>query len=202
MPGQWTIGQRTIGQWEGGSRQTCRGDVNNKVIGSTERVKQDGWDKLGISVSGICLVHCLLLPVVISILPIWTSAQQVHGWLHPVFAVLLIPTTILALVIGYKRHRSRRVVALMAVGLLLVVVAAIPAFHNPGIVFETVLTMSGSAFLIAGHLLNWRLSKACKMAPRSSMAASSVIGSMGAVGAAGKSTQTMDVEAEGKNATT
>jgi hypothetical protein len=93
----------------------------------------------------------------------WTSAQQVHGWLHPVFAVLLVPTTILALVTGYRRHRNNRVVTFMTIGLLLVLIAAFPALHYPGVVFETILTMSGSVFLISGHFLNWRLSRQCKV---------------------------------------
>lgn len=160
-------------------------------------MKQDAWDRLGISVSGICLVHCLLLPVVISVLPIWTSAQQVHGWLHPVFAALLVPTTILALIIGFRRHHSHVVVGLMVVGLLLVVGAAIPAFHNPGIAFETVLTMTGSAFLISGHVLNWKQSKTCKM-PGGATVPATVAATMSSRSDLGHS---IEVDVEGHNAT-
>ncbi|MEZ4695351.1 MAG: MerC domain-containing protein [Rhodothermales bacterium] len=137
-------------------------------------MKQEGWDRLGIGVSGVCMVHCLLLPVVISALPMWASAQQVHGWLHPVFAVLLVPTTILALVSGYRRHRNVTIVALMTIGLILVLAAAFPALESPGVVYETVMTMTGSVFLITGHFRNWKLGRACRMPVPDPAAASSV----------------------------
>lgn len=121
-----------------------------------EKVDRDIWDRIGMSLSGICVIHCLALPVLVSLMPLWTAASVLHDWLHPIFAVLLIPTTILAGLAGYRRHRRLSVPVLLAMGLGIIVVAAIVFHEEWGSVREIAFTTVGSIVLIAGHLLNWR----------------------------------------------
>ena len=70
-------------------------------------------DRLGLVVSGACVVHCLLVPVVIATLPLWPLADVLHGWLHPVVALILVPTTLVAAVSGYRKHSRKRIAALL-----------------------------------------------------------------------------------------
>ena len=119
---------------------------------------------MGISLSGLCVLHCLLLPVVLALLPMWTLGESFHAWLHPVFAIILVPTTFVAAVGGFQRHASWQVVWFLAVGLTVIVVAGFLGHDQPGAELETIVTIGGSGLLITGHVLNWRYgARACRV---------------------------------------
>lgn len=116
------------------------------------------WDRIGIGVSGICAIHCLILPVLISLAPLWGFTSFLHGWAHPLFIILLVPT------IYYAARRSyfdRKIVWLLLTGFVLVLTGWLAGHQWFGLIFETVVTMIGSVFLIAGHWLNFRHHRVC-----------------------------------------
>lgn len=117
---------------------------------------RDIWDRIGISLSGICLIHCLAFPVVLSLLPMWASGDALHDWLHPVFAILLVPTTIFAWVRGLRVHGRKIIGIPLAIGLVLVVAASVVAGLEAGEATEVVITSLGSVLLVIGHFANWR----------------------------------------------
>lgn len=119
------------------------------------------WDRLGISLSGVCAVHCLALPVLLALLPLWPVAAQVHAWLHALFAIVIIPTTLAAMWYGYRRHGSTGTLSLLGIGLLVVLAALVVGHENGGLVSETVITLAGSSLLIFGHWRNWRFTGSC-----------------------------------------
>lgn len=118
-------------------------------------------DRIGLVVSGVCVVHCLLVPVVLATLPLWPLASVLHGWLHPVIALILVPTTLVATVSGYRKHRRKRIVALLMLGLAVVLAAGGWGFVHPGAVVETAMTLAGSGLLVTGHWRNWRADRCC-----------------------------------------
>ncbi len=122
------------------------------------------WDRIGIFVSGACLVHCLLLPVVVALLPLFSFSEALHTWMHPVAAAVLIPTTLLALRSARRLHGDRAVQLLLWAGLALVVPAAILGHVFTGALSETLVTLAGSLLLIGGHWRNWRR-RACARRP-------------------------------------
>jgi hypothetical protein len=130
---------------------------------SPEATKPDFRDRVGISLSGICVVHCLLLPVALAALPLWPVLETAHAWLHPVFAVLLLPTTLAAMAHGYRRHRRNDIAGLLGAGLVLILGAGFLGHAMPGAFTETALTVLGSALLITGHWRNWRTNAACRL---------------------------------------
>ena len=109
------------------------------------------WDRVGIVLSGLCAAHCLLVPLVLVALPLWPALAETRAWLHPAFAVLLIPVTLLAI----RAHRERYAVLLLSVGLVLVVAATL-AHDLLGASVEAGVTLLGSTLLIAGHIRNAR----------------------------------------------
>lgn len=115
------------------------------------------WDRIGIGVSGLCVIHCLAFPVALAALPLLPAASLAHAWLHPVFALLLVPTTLLAIRTARRRHPSRSVPIILAAGLVVVLAAGVLGHGMPGALVETTLTLSGSVLLITGHWRNWRL---------------------------------------------
>lgn len=107
---------------------------------------------MGASVA--CLIHCLLLPLVLAILP------AASGWLglpeefHVLAFALAVPASSFAMIQGYRHHGAILPVMLGATGLTLVGIGALSGFR---LAAETGFTVSGSVLLAIGHLRNWRL---------------------------------------------
>jgi hypothetical protein len=104
-------------------------------------------DGSAIGLSGLCLVHCLALPVVAAVSPmlgVWSQAE----WVHLTFVLLAAPLSAAALVM--TRPRRPAAMALAAGGLALL--AAALFFHEA----ETAMTVAGGLILASGHLVNWR----------------------------------------------
>jgi hypothetical protein len=117
-------------------------------------------DKAGVALSIACGVHCMLTPVLLLALP--SLGEAFHNpIIHKLIALGVTGIASFALWRGYRRHGHLLPLVLGSVGVLTVWAAlAIPHeahdhdhFHLP---MGTIVTMIGSAFLIAGHLLNIR----------------------------------------------
>lgn len=116
------------------------------------------WDKLGIGISGVCAIHCLFLPVIIAILPLWSFAEILHDWLHPIFILLIVPTIYFA---SKRSYFDRKITSLLTSGFLLIVFGWVFGHFWIGLWFETTLTVIGSAVLIMGHWFNYRHHQTC-----------------------------------------
>ena len=104
-------------------------------------------------ISGLCAAHCLFFPVGIAILPLWSSFYAIHEWTHPLLFILILPTVYLAV----RDNKSVRMVPLLLYTGLTVVGLAWLLHHWLGTVGEALVTLSGSALLVAGHWFNFRL---------------------------------------------
>lgn len=117
------------------------------------------WDVWGLVLSGVCLVHCLLTPLALVILPAlvphWMQAEG-HG--HGFFFLLLLPVAAFAMVSGFRRHRRWSPVIWLGLGVLVV---AIATFVFDG-TLEYAVTIAGSLFLLRGHYLNRRCCQTCQ----------------------------------------
>lgn len=115
----------------------------------------DRWDRLGVLLSGLCVAHCLWMPVLLASLPLWPAAVHAHAWAHPVIAVVLFPVTLLAVRTALRRRSGAAVPVLLAAGFVLIVTAF--GLHDRiGDAGEALMTIAGSFTLIGGHALNWR----------------------------------------------
>lgn len=113
-------------------------------------------DGSAIGLSGLCLIHCLALPVAAALSPMlftWSEAE----WVHLAFVLLAAPLSAAALMMTQPRRPAA--IALAAAGLALMALAL--AFHRA----ETVMTVMGGLVLATGHLLNWRGRRDCAHAP-------------------------------------
>ncbi|WP_169332199.1 MerC domain-containing protein [Gracilimonas tropica] len=118
------------------------------------------WDKLGLSLSALCAIHCLFVPVVIALMPLSPLALTIEHWLHPIFALLIAPTIIYAV---RRSHFNKRIVTLLSFGFLFILAGWLIGdfLLEHGHTFETVSTLTGSVLLIAGHWQNYRHHQTC-----------------------------------------
>ena len=113
-------------------------------------------DRFGLSLSGLCAVHCLILPLLLAALPL-TTAHVLHDWVHPVLVLIVAPVGVHAIRSGLRVHGSRGVAAWLGVGLVLVL-GALPWHFLLGLHGESALTLTGSLCLAVGHWTNSRRS--------------------------------------------
>jgi len=116
------------------------------------------WDTFGIGVSTVCMIHCLAIPVLFSVLPLWSFLPVLHGWVHPVFMLTLLPVIYFA---AKKSHYDRVITGLLTGGFLIVAAGWVGGHHLFGHEFETVATIAGSLVLVAGHWRNYRHHQTC-----------------------------------------
>lgn len=111
------------------------------------------WDRLGIGLSGICAIHCLLVPVFVALLPLYPAFEEFHGYTHLIFFLAIAPTVILSL---KRKHESKIVTICLLSGVFIIFLAWI--FNQTlGEFGEAGVTLIGSLLLIRGHWLNYKL---------------------------------------------
>jgi hypothetical protein len=117
-------------------------------------------DLAGAAASGVCLLHCLLTPVALSLFPSLISYLPGDAWFHRVLAAGIILLGGAAFVPGYRLHRQRPLLALIAFGMALILTVAWSG-ETLGRPAELGLSISGSLMLVTAHLLNRSFCKQC-----------------------------------------
>jgi hypothetical protein len=104
-------------------------------------------DLAAIGLSGLCLLHCLALPLVASLLPL-AGAWAEHAWVHWAFAWTAAPISLWAL----TRRPALAPMVLGGIGLALLFAGAaeLPSHET-----ETLTTVAGGIIVATAHLLNW-----------------------------------------------
>ena len=106
-----------------------------------------------IAFSGLCFIHCLILPVLSAGLPSLGVLAEAE-WLHKAFVVAALPFSLIALA-----SKSTNIIAsaLIVVGFSLLVAGAfVEALHD----YETLLPVIGATVLASGHVVRWARSGA------------------------------------------
>lgn len=112
-------------------------------------------DKLGMIISGVCVIHCLLTPVIILSLP-WFEDIFSHEVVHLSLLLFLFPLAIFTFTHGYKTHKKLSIVMMGAIGIIFI---SIPILIHPTELIEQAITVTGSIILIIAHYNNL---KGCK----------------------------------------
>lgn len=116
-------------------------------------------DKAAVILSGICLVHCLAFPLLIALFPVFGFSFVSHTTFHQIILVVVVPTTAIALGMGYWRHRHALVPALGVAGVFMLVVAAFGMHALGAESVERAVTVAGGLLLAAAHVQNYRLTR-------------------------------------------
>lgn len=115
------------------------------------------FDKIAVSLSFLCALHCLVLPFVLVVLPS-IAALNLHGEEFHLWMVLaVIPISIYALTLGCKQHKRNHLFAIGAIGLALLLAAVFLGHALLGEYGEKILTLLGASLIAFGHIKNYRL---------------------------------------------
>ena len=107
--------------------------------------------------SGLCLVHCLALPLLLLIAPAVGAILALPDEFHQWAVAFAVPTSLLALLLGQRRHKGWRPTAVAAPALGLMLWGAFGAAIQTS---ETMFTVAGATMLAIAHLFNWRMASA------------------------------------------
>jgi hypothetical protein len=123
-------------------------------------------DIAGAAASGICLIHCLLTPLLISLFPGLIPYLPGDAGFHRMLAVGIVLLGALAFIPGYRLHRRRSLLVMIGAGMSLVLMVAWQS-GKLGVVSELLLSIPGSLMLIGAHLLNRTFCRQCRQCEHS-----------------------------------
>ncbi|MGE0423991.1 MAG: MerC domain-containing protein [Reyranellaceae bacterium] len=114
-----------------------------------------------VTFSSLCAAHCLFAPIALVLVPALGAQVLDDEAFHAAILWLILPMSLLALAIGCRRHKDRRVLLLGGIGLGIITLVTFFGHDVLGELGERAATLVGSGILIAGHLRNYRL---CRVA--------------------------------------
>lgn len=130
-------------------------------------------DKMGMLLSFVCLVHCLLGPIVLIVVP-GLSGSFGHELFHWVMLLFVIPVAAFSFVKSYQSHKIKFPLQLGSLGILFLLIGVLaPEYfghdflhshdthHDHGAnealnmdTFETAFSVLGGIFLAYAHYFN------------------------------------------------
>jgi MerC mercury resistance protein len=118
-------------------------------------------DTLGVWASALCVVHCAVTPVLISMSVVMARFIPGEERTHRTLAVGVAALGAMALVKGFRTHGHKRILGLMALGLGFIFAGAFFGGRLPSHGLEVAVTMTGSILMICAHRLNHTFCRAC-----------------------------------------
>ena len=120
----------------------------------TNIFERANWDSLGSATSLLCLVHCVLTPVILALSPTLATLLPGNNTTHQVLIFFVVSLGLLAFLSGYRRHRRKLVLLPMSAGIFLVACGAFGESYLHSALCESLATMTGSALLVLAHGIN------------------------------------------------
>ncbi len=117
--------------------------------------QSDSWDKLGITLSGLCAIHCLITPFLAVAIPVLGETFE-QPWVHILMAVFVVPVGLFAFYSGYNHHKKKGLTALGVAGLGMVGVGLLAPISGINLFGHDFITITGSLCLVVAHVLNRR----------------------------------------------
>ncbi|HIE85311.1 MAG TPA: MerC domain-containing protein [Gammaproteobacteria bacterium] len=112
-------------------------------------------DTAAVVLSGVCMLHCLALPIALTILPIVNVTLLDESTFHLIMMAVILPISIIALTIGCRQHKDKLTLVLGTVGLGILTITAIFGHDLLGLTGERIVTSIGGLILAAAHIQNY-----------------------------------------------
>lgn len=131
----------------------------NRIRPTQEMNTQVKADKLSITLSLACMIHCLLMPSFLILTSGFLALSIDNELIHRVFLIIVLPVSLYALITGYQNHKILSYLYLGISGLWLLFFAVFFGEGVFGELTEKSLTLLGSIIVASSHYKNY---KACK----------------------------------------
>ena len=117
-------------------------------------------DKVGIGASFLCAIHCALLPLLFTTLPMLSVELLENKKVELGFIVFSLIVGCSALYNGYSRHHHKTLPLFVFIaGIALLFIAHYLLEYN----WETLVKIIGAITIIIAHTLNWHFCKQCSI---------------------------------------
>ena len=113
-------------------------------------------DKLSITLSMACMIHCLLMPSFLILSSGFLALTIDNELIHKVFLILVIPISLYALISGFQNHKITSYLYFGISGLWLLIFAVFFGEGVFGELAEQVLTFLGSLVVAYSHYQNFQ----------------------------------------------
>jgi hypothetical protein len=115
-------------------------------------------DRIGITATSLCALHCILLPVLLPALPLLgLSFLADHAWEHTFLLITAILGSV-ALFSGFKKYHRR----LYPFYLLFLGVGIYWIKHDFSEAIQPYFILVGASLIVAAHIINLKLCNSCK----------------------------------------
>lgn len=132
-------------------------DVQNESGEENSTQPNSLLDKVGVWLTSLCALHCLITPLLLPVLPLLASSFVAEHWFERLILTFSILVGFAALFIGFHKHHRKiyPIYSLVLGGLL---------YWNKEIFghdFEPVVVTLGAIFIVVAHIANIRLCRQC-----------------------------------------
>ena len=118
-------------------------------------------DTLGACVSGLCLVHCVALPLIFAFAPALAHLIPGDEAVHRILAFLVVGAGLPSFLGGVRKHGQRRVLVAGFAGIAIILGALAFGDRFSSHAAEISVTMLGSLLLTSAHLANRTFCRRC-----------------------------------------
>ena len=134
-------------------------NMSNRINPIKDMNTQVRADKLSISLSLVCMIHCLLMPSFLILTSGFLALSIDNELIHKAFLIIVLPVSLYALITGYRNHNILSYFYLGTSGLWILIFAVFFGEGVFGEFAEKTLTLLGSLIVASSHYKNY---KACK----------------------------------------
>ena len=128
---------------------------------------EKGWgDRAAICFSSLCILHCLLLPLLLVAYPIGILVTLSDEIFHQIMVFLAVPLSLVSLYVGHGHHKRNQVIVFGGIGLVILVIPLVVPHELISESGETWLTVAGALILCMAHVVNFRMCTADQMCER------------------------------------
>jgi intracellular septation protein A len=123
-------------------------------------------DKIGMFSSLTCAIHCTIMPLIVTMLPIIglsLLATEEFEWMLLIGSAML---GIISLCFGFKKHKSLKALSFLSTGLALIVIGRLTHHHYHSLKFlhldlYVLFLITGGVLVSFSHWLNNKLCSSC-----------------------------------------
>ncbi len=123
----------------------------NKSAFSPANIDSRALDYAAMGLSGLCIFHCIALPIVAVALPVFGALAE-NEMVHKVLVLTALPLSVYAIIRTVLHHGDWAFAALVTLGFALLLGGA---FIEALEIYEQPITAIGASLVAGGHL--WRL---------------------------------------------